>query len=32
MRERDEDCLVLTPLMLAGAIEDAEVYIRFFAD
>ncbi|MEO5374293.1 MAG: D-alanyl-D-alanine carboxypeptidase [Alphaproteobacteria bacterium] len=32
MRARDEDCLVLTPPMLAGAIEDAERYIRFFAE
>lgn len=32
MRARDEDCLVLDPPMLDGAIEEAERYLRFFAD
>lgn len=32
MRDRGEDCLVLNPLMLAGAVDDAERYLRFFAE
>lgn len=32
MRGRGEDCLVLNPLMLAGAVEDADRYARYFAE